>query len=36
MRKGAQKEESAEGPEGKDVVVVGVQPWRWRRREILL
>lgn len=36
MRKGAQKEEHAEGLEGKDVVVVGVLLWRWGRREILL
>lgn len=36
VRKGAQKQESAEGLEGKDMVVVGVLLWRWGRREILL
>ena len=35
ISKGAQKEESAEGLEEKDVVV-GVLVWRWGRREILL
>lgn len=35
MRKGTQKEESAEGLERKDVAV-RVLLWRWGRREILL